>query len=142
MKNVLFIFLIAAKSIYASNVDTIDFWHVYYNKIKIREYDENSRQKTITLKRDSIKPTDSITVKYFRDTPCSDCTTRVTIKDDQGNNVSASEGKGTFKPVSFLLKDLISYKKEKGLNAFEVFYSEKDKDQTTEKVFLFSIKLE
>ena len=58
----------------SAKADTIDYWHVYYNKIKIKEYNQYSKGE-IVLKIKDIKKSDSLTIKYFRDTPCDDCLT-------------------------------------------------------------------
>ena len=82
MKTIYFLILI----LLVSNIckaDTIDYWHVYYNKTKIKEFNQISRGKTLVFKIANIKKKDSITVKYFRDTPCFDCVTSLTAEDEK-----------------------------------------------------------
>jgi hypothetical protein len=118
-------------------IDTIDFWHVYYNKTKIKELN-GLEIKQIMLKKKNIKPSDILTIKYFNDTPCSDCATFIVIKDKKNNIIIKKNGKGTSKPISIQLEQLVLSKKEE----FDVFYSEK-KTKNQQKIFpIFKIKLE
>src|SRR6516225_2685427 len=76
-----------------TKADTIDTWHVYYNKIKIKELNQFNRQE-ITIKIDKIKSNDSIIVKYFYESPCQGCNTQLIIKDEKHHAVVTCKGKG------------------------------------------------
>jgi hypothetical protein len=78
MTKFLILFISAIGFFNAVKADTIDYWHVYYNKTKIKEYNQYSKGE-ITLKIKNIKNKDTLTVRYFRDTPCSDCKTQVVL---------------------------------------------------------------
>ena len=82
MKNIFFILLTIFGIAQIAKADTIDFWHVYYNQTKIREFNQYGTHEII-LKLDSLKSGDSITVKYFRDTPCFDCATYLTVENEK-----------------------------------------------------------
>ncbi len=120
--------------------DTIDYWHVYYNKAKLKEFNHFFDRETIVLKTDNIKNDDSIIVQYFRDTPCSDCVTTLTAEDGNHNSVTTNHGKGTKNPVAISLADLHKYKKENGNDFFEIYYHEEN--GITNNKLLFRIKLE
>ena len=122
----------------AVKADTIDYWHVYYNKVKLKEFNQFNSKEPILLNVRDIK-SDTLTVKYFRDTPCFDCTTFLSVEDTKHQNILTSEGKGTFNPVSFSVKVLIQFKENSGQELFEVYYFEDDR---TSKILLFRIKLE
>ena len=128
----LVIFGIAPKT----KADTIDTWHVYYNKSRIKEFNQFNKQE-ITIKIDRIKSNDSITVKYYTDRPCPDCDSHLTIMDEKHHAVVICKGKGdgVGNPLSFALKDLLAYKHRSGCNSFEIFYSEHHQS-------IFSIKFE
>jgi len=122
--------------------DTIDFWHVFYNKKKIGEFDDYSETRAkIVIKTSSINDNDSIRVKYFRDTPCDDCHTLLTIEDENNNRVLTSKGKGTFRAVSFAVKDLIEEKKRSGVTSFIVFYTEDQGGYSIDNKVVFRINL-
>jgi len=120
--------------------DTVSYWHVYYNKTKIREYIQFMNVETIVLKISEIKAGDSITAKYFRDTPCHDCLTTLTVDDGKHQSVSINHGKGTFNPVSFAVSDLVQFKEKNNKDYFEIFYSEEPRGE--HQILLFRIKLE
>jgi len=66
LKRTLLLLSIIAASI-SAKCDTIDFWHVYYNKDKKIECTEG-KHCILTLHRDSLKANDTITIYYFNDT--------------------------------------------------------------------------
>jgi len=123
--------------------DTINFCHVYYNDIKICEFTNYGQAIVIPVKANNIKDKDSITVRYFRDTPCRDCGAIVTVADTTRNlTITTGKGQGTFGPVSFSLKKLLNYQQETGVNYFAVSYSEGLPSTLSSKPFnLFEIIL-
>ena len=128
----------------AGRCDTIDSWHVFYNKKKIGDFDQNSdeRANQIVIKAESVHAKDSITILYFRDTPCDKCPTSLMIEDENHHRVLVSKGRGTFKPVSFSVRDLIEEKKRSGNASFMVFYSEELGKYGIVNTMLFRIKFE
>ena len=64
-RTLLLLFIIGASI--SAKCDTIDFWHVYYNKDKKMECDDG-KHCILTLYRDSLKAGDTITIHYFNDT--------------------------------------------------------------------------
>jgi len=123
----------------ANPIDTIDYWHVYYNGVMISDFSQLGTTRIIILKMDSIRTTDSITVKYFRDTPCFYYSTSLMAKDEKDLTVLTNTDKGTFTPISFYLKDLIEYKKKNQNDIFEIFYFEENR---AGKILLFKIRIE
>ena len=121
--------------------DTIDFWHVYYNKVKIREYNQYSKG-VITLPIKDIKKTDTLTVRYFRDTPCSNCETRVAVENEAHVVIANVNGYGTFNPISVSVSDLLQHALKPGKAVYDVFYSERQSTNPTPSVLIFKIKLE
>jgi hypothetical protein len=138
----LFIVAIVAMT-QTTKADTIDFWHVYYNKIKIKEFNEYNIQDFI-IKIDKIKRGDSITVKYFKDTHCFDCDTHLTIEDGKHHPVITLKGKGGGEgnPLSFALKDLLEFRKKNGCNSLEIFYGENANYKRPVPKFIFRIWFE
>jgi len=65
--------------------DTVDFWHVYYNDVKIKEFSQYSNNKEITLRIKDIKKADSLTIMYYNDfhytLDSTACKTEVEIED-------------------------------------------------------------
>jgi len=141
MKRIFFILLIVFGIFQIAKADTVDFWHVYYNQVKIEAFSQNGTHEII-LKLDSIKSGDSITVKYYRDTPCFDCLTFITVEDEKHHVFVTSSGKGTFNPISFSLDKLIELRKQGYKQTFEIFYFEGEAKSRSDKKLIFRIKLE
>jgi len=135
-----FLFLLFSIIGFFGNVkaDTVDYWHIYYNKTKIKEFNLYSKGE-ITLRSKDIKRTDSLTIIYFRDTPCSDCATEVIIETGSNFVITKGEGIGTFNPIKISVFDLL-LKAERELNF--AFFQEKQGASKTQRVLLFKIKLE
>ena len=121
-------------------VDTIDFWHVFYNNKLIKEYNGYNLGNPLIIKIDSIKSEDSITVKFFRDTPCSDCDSYLIIEYPFLNKTFITRGTYTFCPLTLSLADLKKVERITSVRQlFEVYYL----DVTNHyKIKLFDIKLE
>lgn len=135
MTRILIILISTIGLISSAKSDTIDYWLVYYNKVKIKEYNQYSKGEII-LKIKDIKKTDSLTIKYFRDTPCDDCLTNLTIESDDNFVITKGQGTGTFNPINVSVFDLIL---KANRNYYNVYYYEKNKPK---KILLFKIKLE
>jgi hypothetical protein len=141
MKYTFLVFLTVLGLSQMTKADTIAYWHVYYNKTKIREFNIYCTHEII-LKLDRIKSGDSITVKYFRDTPCSECSTFLAVDYENHYKILTRRGKGTFNPISFSLKDLIKYKKSSNKKYFDIFYFEVQNRSVSFKENIFRIKHE
>ena len=140
MKRILIILITTIGLFNVANADTISYWHVYYNDIRIKEFNDFSKAEIVLNVRD-IKPNDSLTIMYFRDTPCQDCATEILIKNGH-IIITKGKGEGTFHPIKISVFDLLQYhlKVKKGI--YDVFYCEKCISSQIGEKFLFSIKLE
>ena len=153
MKKIIFIGLVLmATSQFASAeaLDTLDYWHVYYNVVKIRDYNalvnevkEALPYKTISLRLDSIKGYDSVTILYGSDTRCPICDIHLSFYDGLHEIVIGSTKSHGFKyPVSFKLKKLVDFEKSRGTKTFEIFYTEVANDKPYRKESVFIIQLD
>lgn len=120
--------------------DTIDFWHVFYNNKLIKEYSGYNFGQPLIIKIDSIKAEDSITVKFFRDTPCNDCDSYLIIEYPFLNKAFIAHGNYTICPLKLSLSDLKKILiKSSVKRLFEVFYLDVTNNY---KIKLFDLKLE
>ena len=126
-------FSLSAKS------DTIDFWHIYYNGVKIKECNQLAINE-IALKLKKIKREDSIIVKYFRDTPCFNCKSILDIEDDKGILILKATGNGTLSPIKFAIKDILRNSKRR--KRIKVFYREEPPKPASQNFLLFYIRIE
>jgi len=53
--------------------DTISHWHLSIGDELVRDYNEYSENKTLHLRLEDFKLSDSLSLLYFEDTPCSEC---------------------------------------------------------------------
>lgn len=138
MARLIIVLILTIGFFHTTKADTIDYWHVYYNNIKIKEYNQYSKGEII-LKTKDIKKTDSLTIMYFRDTPCSDCETQVTVENKHHFVITKGEGYGTFNPIKISIFDLLLKADRK---YSYVFYQEEPETNQNQKLLLFKIKLE
>lgn len=141
MKKILILLWLAIGISLSTKADTIDVWHVFYNAVKIKEFNAYGKHE-LTLKKDSLKLGDTITIKYFRDTQCSDCITHFTVEDEKHHVFVTSKGKGTFNPISFPIQKLLELKQQGYAQNFEVFYYEGELKSRTDKNLILKIKIE
>lgn len=121
-------------------VDTVDFWHVFYNYKLIKQYNGYNFGDALVFKIDSIKSGDSITVKFFRDTPSSNCNAYLIVEYPILSRALIAHGTYTFCPLTISLTDLKNFKEMASYRQmFEVYYLE---DSNDNKIKLFDIKLE
>ena len=124
-----------------SKADTIDVWHVYYNQRLIQDFNAYSANK-IVLKMDSIQPGDSITVRYFRDTPCYDCATFLAIENEKHYVFFEHSNRGTGTPISISVDQLLAIRNKGYIRPFLVFYHEGKLERRSDKILLFRIRLD
>ncbi len=133
-----FMFLLISS---ASKADTIDVWHVYYNQHLIQDFNAYSANE-IVLKLDSIQPGDSITLRYYRDTPCYDCASFLTLENEKHYIFFERSNRGTGAPISFSVDQLRAIKNKGYFRPFLVFYYEGKLERRSDKIRLFRIRLE
>ena len=132
----LFLFFAAA----AAKADGVDFWRAFYNEIEIGSFSESLPGK-VSIKAAGIHPGDSLTVRYFRDTPCARCTDYLIAEDDKHHVIATGQGGGTFTPVSVSLDDLLAFTKQSGQKDIELFYYE-DSGRKEDKILLCTLHID
>lgn len=116
--------------------DTIDYWHVYYNDVKIYEFNQHF-QGTVKLKLNTIKSTDSLSVSYFNDTPCHSCTKYLVFEAPGIEPIKSNKVKG--KLVKIAIRELSQL--NEGQKEYNVYYLERHPGEEL-RYFVFSLKLE
>lgn len=130
--NILIAFFLISSFCKAS--DTISVWHVFYNKIKMKEYNGFTNKSPLIIKANNYKIGDSITIKYYSDSPCRDCKTAIMLKSNDNQVTMAGKNIGTGNPITFPVKFLIDPKRKR--NHFKVLYLDsKDNESNSEKLF-------
>ena len=141
MQKLIFTLLFMCFALFAK-ADTIDYWHVYKNDIKIEEYNIFFREKEIIIRTNDIKRADSLVIIYFRDTPCYDCECYIFVKDENKETIVQNKAKGTFHPIKISLFDIQKSHSKTCKSYYQIFYEEKDNRYQQGKMFLFRIKIE
>ncbi|HEY2580379.1 MAG TPA: hypothetical protein VGI43_01150 [Mucilaginibacter sp.] len=129
------IILISTISVSAKiKIDTVDFWHVFYNKKIISGYNELSSKPQIIVKIHDIKETDVLSVEYGDDTPDDDIKTGLYIKEDRVKNILAN-GKGTSNPLKISVSRIFAICKHFNKQHLDFYYFDKKHDR-----FIFQLK--
>jgi hypothetical protein len=119
--------------------DTVDYWHVYYNGVKIKEFQQFKRNDVL-IEAKIIKTNDSLRVVLFTDTPCKDCQRLVTISTEaDGANLLKAEGRLEGQGIAFSLNDLLQYSKQSGKKSFKVVWS--NGPNIKKETLLFTVRL-
>ena len=122
--------------------DTIDYCHIYYNKIKIKEINETQKDQVISLNSKEIKKADIITIRYFYDTPSDDCLTQVIINDKKQNIIVSGKSKGSSNPIDVTVFPLFQKYLQTGEGTYDVFYIDKNEQKNEFKKLIFKIIIE
>jgi hypothetical protein len=124
MKHVIIIFTFVLIPL-SGFCDTLDYWHVYLNDKLIAEFNENSTNLMINIKKVELKGNAIVTVRYGSDHPCVDCHYGLTILGDFKRKAPEVETNEHFGKLSIPLKDLLDIQKTDGINKFSFNYYER-----------------
>jgi hypothetical protein len=105
-----------------ARADTIDSWHIYHRGKLLAQV--VSPFYVLKLKAADIQPGDSLTIRYFCDTPCSDCPTKLFVKQGRCKIAGSAAGNGTGNPVSLPLNLLKAIHIPNHTLTLAVYYSE------------------
>ncbi|MPL95785.1 hypothetical protein SDC9_41957 [bioreactor metagenome] len=110
----------------AAQADTIDVYHVYYNNEVIRQFNQNDigRKKVVEIEKAAVKETDTLTVKYWHDTPFDTCHCSLILWSPQYNIGYSTQGSGRGNTFNIALGELLAYSRKQGVFLFEVQYVE------------------
>lgn len=149
MKKIFFLFLSFLSFSNFANADTINYWHVYHNQIKIEEVNQFFSKRELVIKIKDIKPTDSLVIEYFRDTPCYKYECYVFIENKKEQIITKSSAVGTGTPIKISLFEILysswntpQYHLKTKESYYQILYEEKDKYWGKQKKVLFRLKLE
>lgn len=125
-----------------SYADTLDYYHVYHNEIKIAEYNSynlNDSTVVLNLSKDSIKTGDRLEIKYFRDFVWLGTLESINIEVNEIGLILKSTLKG--RKHSFELTDIITLSKEYNTNKLLFNYNLTDNNKINIKNGLFVLVL-
>lgn len=135
----LFVFLIISLN---GSCDTIDYWNVYINNKLVAEFNENSKDLTLNIKKSELKGNDIITVRYGNDHPCMDCYYGLIVLADFKRKAPKVETTDRFGKLTIPFKDLLEIQKTDGINTFSFNYYESTNNQVhTSGRLLFALSI-
>ncbi|WP_338763259.1 hypothetical protein WAF17_19260 [Bernardetia sp. ABR2-2B] len=145
MKKLIFLVFLLIGFFSVAKADTLDYWHVYYNQVKVVELNTFSKEE-LTIKvsdKDKIDfLLDYLFIIYVNDTPCSNCEGFVFVDNTQGQTITTGKSKGTSTPIKIAFSSVVQYYQRTKNKYYDVFYIERGEYEKPDKVLLFRLKLE
>lgn len=105
--------------------DTLNFCHVYLNDSLIERFNGQLDEWIVKLNNEKINQEDSLTIRYFTDTPCSPCIQRIEVFLEIKEKTPIAETDVFGGELTLSLKDLLQLKEKYGLDEFPIVYSER-----------------
>jgi len=101
-------------------------YHVYYNNEVIRQFNQNDigRKNVVEIEKAAVKESDTLTVKYWHDTPFDTCRCSLILWSPQYNMGYSIQGSGRGNEFKIALGELLAYSRKQGVFTFEVQYVE------------------
>ena len=108
--------------LFQAAADTTDFYHILYNKDLLKAYPGDT--VPISIIRTDIKDSDSLTIKYWSDTPCKSCKFYLVVIDQKKNYVKVVSAIGQSAPLSISVKDIFDWSANELVDNFDLYYYE------------------
>lgn len=124
---------------FKSKADTISTWHVYYNKIKFKEYNQYNKKEKLVLKISDFKVGDTISIKYYTDAKCHNCISSFSVECEE-KYITGSEIKENEYLVSFSVEELINYLDKNDCKIVVFYFYPHGFRGKTVKEFLFEVE--
>jgi len=100
---------------------------------------ENPRDTTpISFYKTEIKETDSLSVRYWTDTPCTSCRFYLVVIDEKNIYVKVISAIGQGVPLIISMKDILDWSTENSIDYFNIYYYE---EKPAYPIHLFSMVL-
>jgi len=129
-----FLFINAVSAKYT--IDTIDYWHIFYNNKMVGKFNEVTKNPSIVIKSDEVKLNDFIKIQYGDDTPDKTISTGIYVLANQ-KKVILSEGKGTGTPLKITLKEIVDVADRNHCDFLDFYYFDSGKRNK----LIFTLKL-
>ena len=113
---------------FSSELDTLDYWHVYKNDKIIAKFNSVSKDLNIKIKKSEIKDSDTISIRYGKDTRCSDCEYILFVRDEKNRKLRITESDKYWNKLSFGLLDLIEFGQKNKSKRYDFYYWERNSD--------------
>lgn len=124
----------------SSKADTITHWTVYLNGVKLKTFTELGNN--ISFKATQLKAGDKLSVQYFDDMPCSDCTYEIVIRNEFKIELATKKFKKQSELVDLDLTNIFEDNPSKKPKLYLVFFKEFRKGKLInggQRLFTFTI---
>lgn len=142
MKQTVFLLFMLLNSINGF-CDTIDYWNVFINSNRLSDFNTNSKDLAIKIKKVDLKKYDSLKIKYFTDATCFDCYKGISINLDSIPSLLNYEIKEENTFFTFDIEMLVSISEKYPNNKIEFYYYNRKKNELIKnKRMLFELVFE
>ncbi len=113
---------------FSTKLDTLDYWHVYHNDKVIAKFNSVSKDLNIKIDKSKIKKSDTISIRYGKDTRCSNCKYILFVRDEKKRKLRITESNEFWSKLSFGLSDLTESGRKNKSKRYDFYYWERDSD--------------
>ncbi|MFT4666353.1 MAG: hypothetical protein ACI8YQ_001768 [Polaribacter sp.] len=113
---------------FSTELDTLDYWHVYYNDKVIAKFNSVSKDLNVKIDRSEIKESDTISIRYGKDTRCPNCKYILFVRDEKKRKLRITESDQFWSKLSFGLVDLTEFGRKNESKRYDFHYWEQDSD--------------
>jgi hypothetical protein len=107
-------------------LDTLDYWLVYKNDKVIAKFNSVSKDLNIKIKKSEIKDSDTISIRYGKDTRCSNCKYILFVRDEKNRKLRITESDKYWNKLSFGLSELTEVGRKNKSKRYDFYYWERD----------------
>lgn len=104
--------------------DTISYWHVSLDNKLINEFYATTDNPKVEISTTDLNKSSTLTVEFFRDTPCQNCRTYLAIYNSEDDIILKIKGFGTLNKHNLRLKRLIDLISKTKDSTFKFYYKE------------------
>ena len=128
---------------FSTELDTLDYWHVYKNDKVIAKFNSVSKDLNIKINESEIKESDTISIRYGKDTRCQNCKYILFVRDEKKRKLRITESDKYWDKLSFGLLDLTEFGQKNKSKRYDFYYWERNSDGKNQPMKLvFKMTLE
>ncbi len=138
MKKTIVLLYVFVGIVTQAKADTIDYWRAYYNGVEISDFQIVDGRRTLKFEYEKIRDLDSITLKYFTDTPNSAMNGVLTAHDEEHYSIFWTHC--SLDKNRYLMRfKYILLNRNLGKATFDVYFSTSGELYDPKRIFLFQI---
>lgn len=127
---------------FCTELDTLDYWHVYKNDKIIAKFNSVSKDLNIKINKSEIKESDTISIRYGKDSRCSNCKYILFVRDEKKRKLRITKSDKYWDKLSFGLLDLIEFGQKNKSKRYDFYYWEENNDKSEPMKLVLQMTLE